>query len=685
MDVLSQLALDKIGFALAALANLVFFLLIVVTRVKNLPRFLLLSWALISIAWSVFYMLSKAPAYSNTTSILLESSRNLILILFLLSALGQKNQRLWQLLQSQSVITLILLLSMWFMLSRWQLISVNLMFTGSLALYIFQLALLEALYRRAAENRWQYKPLVLSISVCTLFDFVLLAEAALFGQIDAQMWAARGFICAAMIPFLVIAVRRIQAWGISVYVSRDIVLQSTLVLTAGLYLCLIAIAGFYIRYIGGQWSNLVQATFLVLGFAMLAGMLLSGAFRRRLKVFIEKHFFANKFDYRIKWLELTRQLRLVDISKPEQYDTILHAWLNAIGYSRGCLLRVGNNTDIVPLACVNRLSLSGNEKTLVQRYIEKFAHQHWIVDLTDHTDPFTQQHINRHDIDIQLILPIHSESKLWGLCLINSPEVDRQKLNWELRDYLMLVTEQIANYLMLMQASKTLSENAQFAAFSRMSAFVLHDLKNVKAQIDLMLQNSIKHKTNPEFINDSFDTLAAMQQRLDNMLSQLSNKRSASADQTIFKAADVVQQIIDQRCAAKRPIPQLTIGGDAQLSVNKERFASVVYHLIDNAQHATQADGQVNITISSDTLYLTLVIADNGCGMSADFIQQRLFKPFDSTKGNAGMGVGAYDALHFAEQHNGQLHVSSKEGAGSTFTLKLPRYQPVESSNNKDC
>ncbi|MGP9800694.1 XrtA/PEP-CTERM system histidine kinase PrsK [Rheinheimera sp. NSM] len=677
MDVFSQLALDKIGFALAGLANLFFFLLILVTRVKNLPRFLLLTWALISICWSVFYMLSPAPAYSNATSLLLELARNFVLMLFLLSALGQGNQSLRQLLQSRTVVALILLLSIWFVLSKWQLISVNLMFTGSLALYIFQLALLEAMYRKAAENRWQYKPLILSISVCTLFDFILLAEAALFGQIDTQMWAARGFICAAMLPFLVIAVRRIQAWGISVYVSRDIVLQSTLVLTAGLYLCLVAIAGFYIRYIGGQWSNLIQAIFLVLGFTMLAGMLLSGALRRRLKVFIEKHFFANKFDYRLKWLELTRQLRLVDITKPEQYDTILQAWLSAIGYNRGCLLRIGSAAHIVQLACYNRPQLSDNEKMLVQRYVEKFAGSQWLVDLSDNTDPFTQQQSKLSNIDIQLIVPIHSDGKLWGLCLMNTPLVDRQKLNWELRDYLMLVTEQIASYLMLMQASKALSENAQFAAFSRMSAFVLHDLKNVKAQIDLMLQNSIKHKTNPEFINDSFDTLAAMQQRLDNMLSQLSSKRSGNAGQSVFNAADVVQQIINQRCAAKRPLPTLHVESDAELCLNKERFASIVYHLIDNAQHATPADGKVMVSIFSDTFYLTLVIADTGCGMSADFISQRLFKPFDSTKGNAGMGVGAYDALHFAEQHNGQLHVNSTEGTGSTFTLKLPRHQPV--------
>ena len=112
------------------------------------------------------------------------------------------------------------------------------------------------------------------------------------------------------------------------------------------------------------------------------------------------------------------------------------------------------------------------------------------------------------------------------------------------------------------------------------------------------------------------------------------------------------------------------------LSLDKERFSSVLYHLIDNAQHATEETGKVEITVDVKTdvasTVLQINITDTGCGMSEQFIQQRLFKPFDTTKGNSGMGIGAYDALQFAQQHNGQLTVSSVEGEGSCFTLTLP-------------
>lgn len=671
MDLLKELALDRIGFGFACIANLFFFLLTLATRVKNLPRSLLLAWSLLNTVWAAYYMFTGFAPYITPVSMLLELSRNLVLLLFLLAALGRADQSLMLLLKKRSVQSLILLLFFWGLLSYLQLISMNLIFTGSLAICILQLALLETMYRKAAANRWQYKPLVLGITVCALFDFVLLAESALFGQVDNQLWSARGFVYAAIVPLLIISVRRVQAWGINVYVSRDIVLQSSLVLAAGIYLCLIAVAGFYIRYVGGTWSNLLQTTFLVLGFAMLAVLLLSGAVRRKLKVFIEKHFFANKFDYRVKWLELTRQLRLVDITKSDQYQTILQTWINSVNYSRGCLVKLEGSVTLTTLASINRTKLNSNETALLQHYIQQFAGKNWIVDLADKKDPFCQKN-NLADVDIQLIIPIHSDNELWGVCLLNAPDVDRQLLNWELRDYLMLVAEQISSYLQLMQASQKLSENAQFAAFSRMSAFVVHDLKNIKAQIDLMLTNSIKHRTNPEFISDSFDTLAAMQQRLQNMLSQLSSKRAESNQDTMISVSSVVREVINERCAAKQPVPQYNVIRDAELLLNKERFASVLYHLIDNAQHATVNEGEIQVNINSDETLLYISIKDTGCGMSAEFINERLFKPFDSTKGNAGMGVGAYDALHFARQHNGQLQVESTEGVGTTFTLLLP-------------
>jgi signal transduction histidine kinase len=108
--------------------------------------------------------------------------------------------------------------------------------------------------------------------------------------------------------------------------------------------------------------------------------------------------------------------------------------------------------------------------------------------------------------------------------------------------------------------------------------------------------------------------------------------------------------------------------------LDKDKFSNVIYHLVSNAQHATSDDGKVGIEIdlSVDEKYMVINIVDTGCGMSENFIRTRLFKPFDTTKGNAGMGIGAFDAKTYLERNGGHLLVHSQKQQGTTFTLRIP-------------
>lgn len=668
----SQLALDRIGFALAAAGYLFFFALLLTVKARNVPRSLLLAFSLATACWALSYATLSIIPYYSLLSIWLENIRLLLMMLFLYSALHSSQNSLQHFFKRKAVWLSCLLMLAWSVTAQSGLLSLNQLVSTQLLLTIFILALLEALYRKAADQRWQFKPLIFALSVCVLFDFVLLAEATLFQRIDTELWATRSFVHVLMIPLLVISVRRIKAWNIRVYISRDIVLQSSLVLVAGAYLCLMALAGFYIRYSGAAWSQLLQAIFIVLGFAIFALLVMSADVRRRLKVFIEKNFFENTFDYRVKWLELTHRLRQIDVNKEDVYQQCLQTWLQAVGYTRGSLIRV-QQQQLTVLALSNRDELATTELGILQHYITEFPDSNWIVDLKQTTDPFVQSlALPLAKIDTQLVIPIRSKDGLWGLCLMNAETNLQLKLNWELRDYLVAVTEQIASYLFLLEASHKLMENAQFAAFSRMSAFVVHDLKNIKAQIDLLLKNAQKHRDNPEFIADAFETMAATQSRMHKMLTQLMNKERSDDKDSKFNVADVVQQLINDRCAGRLPLPQLRVKNQLTLSLNKDRFCNILFNLIDNAQHATPDDNQINIVLAQTGNMMSISVADTGCGMTEEFIRERLFKPFDSTKGNAGMGIGAYDARHFAQDHNGSLTVQSEPGEGTTFTLLLP-------------
>jgi putative PEP-CTERM system histidine kinase len=231
-----------------------------------------------------------------------------------------------------------------------------------------------------------------------------------------------------------------------------------------------------------------------------------------------------------------------------------------------------------------------------------------------------------------------------------------KNLNWELRDYLNAVNAQVSNFLFHHQAAQEVAENAQFAAFTRMSAFIVHDLKNVMAQIDLILSNSEQHKDNPEFIEDTFETLQHTKARMDNMLLQLTEKNTIQdGAHSLVSLSKIIKQVVEQRCVSYLPLANVIINSEIPVVLDKEKLCNVIYHLVSNAQQATADDGN-----------------DTGSGMSEDFIGNRLFKPFDTTKGNAGMGIGAFDAKAYLDKIGGQLLVQSELDKGTIFTLRIP-------------
>ena len=161
-------------------------------------------------------------------------------------------------------------------------------------------------------------------------------------------------------------------------------------------------------------------------------------------------------------------------------------------------------------------------------------------------------------------------------------------------------------------------------------------------------------------------------------ISKLLLEKQVQTEQTqqAVDLSSILQHVVEKKCAALLPLPQLQITSVPSIAANAEKISNVFYHLISNAQQATEPEGRVIIEVSyaAETDAVTVTISDDGHGMSREFIEQRLFTPFDTTKGNAGMGIGAYDAKQYIEEIGGKLQVHSEERIGSTFSLMLPIY-----------
>jgi hypothetical protein len=107
------------------------------------------------------------------------------------------------------------------------------------------------------------------------------------------------------------------------------------------------------------------------------------------------------------------------------------------------------------------------------------------------------------------------------------------------------------------------------------------------------------------------------------------------------------------------------------VTLDREQIGKVVTNLVLNAAEALSEGGHVRVTTHGEGNWAVLTVADNGCGMSADFIANGLFRPFQTTKKN-GLGIGMFQSKMIVEAHGGRISVSSDPGKGTTFQVLLP-------------
>jgi putative PEP-CTERM system histidine kinase len=254
--------------------------------------------------------------------------------------------------------------------------------------------------------------------------------------------------------------------------------------------------------------------------------------------------------------------------------------------------------------------------------------------------------------------------------MLGHPQSPRQ-INWEDRDLLKTACQQAASYLVLLEANEALAEAQQFEAFNRLSAFVVHDLKNLIAQLDLVVKNSAKHKNNPEFMEDAIGTVGHAVDKMNRLLKQLRKGRFEEGGEQFFDLNDALNEVIIEQSGFS-PVPVLKSEvKSAKIVADYDRFVSVLGHLVRNAQEATASDGCVTIKLKRVSDVITIEIVDNGSGMDALFIKDRLFRPFETTKGNAGMGIGVYESREFIRSLGGKIQVESHVGVGTVFTIEL--------------
>jgi putative PEP-CTERM system histidine kinase len=546
---------------------------------------------------------------------------------------------------------------------------------GGVAVAVLGMLLVEHLFRNATpQQRWGIKFACLGIGGSFAYDFYLYSDAMLFSSINLDIWAARGLVNALIVPLIAMSASRSRQWQSSIAMSRRLLFHSAALFGAAIYLLTMAGAGYYLRFFGGSWGIVMQVAFLFGAVILLAAVMFSGTFRSWLKVFISKHFYAYNYDYREEWIRLTRML---SESGPGLGERTVQAVAELVESPGGALWIRRESGNCEPAGHWN-MYLSTEVEPANSALCEFLERRQWVIDIRE-----CKSNPKKYDDLVipswldglpkaWLVVPLIVHGRLFGFVVLAKARSALQ-LNWEVLDLLKIAGSQAGSYLAQNESANALMVARQFESFNRMSTFVVHDLKNLVSQLSLMMSNAERHKDSPEFQQDMLETVDHSVEKMKLLLHKLARGISVDAPAPLQLDQLLAQVVASKLAFTPKPVLH---SGDKGLVVfaNSARLERVIGHLVQNAIEATGRDGQVTLRLMKEAESAVIEISDTGQGMSEEFIRERLFKPFESTK-SAGMGIGVFETREYVHELGGTVEVSSRPSVGTTFKLTLPLHK----------
>ena len=550
---------------------------------------------------------------------------------------------------------------------------------------IICLVLIEQVFFNATEDvRWRIKPLCLGLSCAFAFDLYLFSQAALFENIDKDALGVRGLSHFLIFPMLWISLTRKSSNNLKIKISPTAIFHSATLLIAGLYLIFISSVAYYVRFFGGEWGRSLQLAIVFLSALVFLVLFLSTDLRAKLRVFVSKNFFNYRFDYRDEWLKLTKTLAANHLPH-EMTQQVILGLAGMLESQAGSLWARKTDDDAFgQLASWNHVHTS-NKEDFSSSFSQFLNRTGWVLNLLEYRlNPSRYGDIKlpswlHHYPNAWLVVPLKVADDLIGFCVLDKARNDIE-VNWEVNDLLKMAGKQAGGYLAQMQATEAWLEGRKFDSFNRMSAFVVHDLKNIVMQLSLMMKNSKRLLENPEFQRDMLMTVENSVERMRQLMLQLREGSSHSGTPFGVNLKGVVNRLASGSKKNGRHL-ELQITTPVIAFGNEERIERTLGHVVQNAFDATTLEGRVWLKLDLVPGHARIVIGDTGQGMTPEFIRDRLFKPFQSTK-KFGMGIGAYEIFQYVQELGGHVDVQSQVGQGTIVQILLPQFESSKFANH---
>jgi len=546
-----------------------------------------------------------------------------------------------------------------------------------LVLAVISLVSAEQLFRHAAGNDRQIKLLCLNLAALFLYDIYLFAQALIFQQFDPLLWQSRAAVSIAACLFLALGSLLLLQPGnrpASITLSRPIVFYSTSLLSVGVLISLLSLGGYYVRMNSGNWGTVIYSFILVAVLLLFTSVFVSRSLRSRLSVMIDKHLFRHKYDYRTEWLRLINYL--AEPAEASEANQRAFYAVASVTKASGGSLWVHHQGFYQPVYQYQFPDLHDfPHEPDNSPFCRALKESEWVFFPDSGDNAALSQHNEllpewtRQIPNLWLLFPLIVADELVGFMALTKPPGDAS-LTWEDLDLLKTMGRQLASYLKRHKQAEQLAEGRQFDTYNKLVAFIIHDLNNLIAQQMLVVRNAERHKNNPAFIEDAINTISHSVDRMNNLLKKLRRDDSDLVQRLYLR--DVIEQALDE-CKHKTPRLSADVMDDGRtIQADQVRLVMTITHFLKNAQEATPEHGRVHVTLRCIDDQVTIKIEDTGSGMDRDFVHNRLFKPFDTTKSGKGMGIGVYLSREYISELGGTLNVISAPGEGTAITISLP-------------
>src|SRR5438067_628391 len=533
-----------------------------------------------------------------------------------------------------------------------------------IALSVYGVLLIENFFRNTPpESRWHVKLLCLGVGGVFAYGILVYADALLYQRLSLILWDGRAIALIIAAPLIAVSAARNRDWSIDIHVSRTVIFHTATLIGSGIFLLALALTGEIARTVGPAWGDLVELTLILGGLAWLGVFFASGAARSRVRRFLAEHFFSHRYDYRQEWLKSSEILSANPNSLPVQ-KRVVSAVAEVADSPAGALWVRDADGTVFQWAGSWNCPAIGVSEPADSTFIGLFRGGDWAIELADVAD--SPEWLSQIPA-AWLAVPLTQSSQLIGFVVLTRPRA-RLTLDRETFDLLRIVGRQAAVHVGEQRYAQALAEGRELHDYGKRFAFVVHDMKNITSQLNMVVQNARRHEGNPEFHRDVLITVRATLDRMNELLRKLRPRQDASND-VILVPLDIVREVLTT-IRRTRGV-SIALEHDARtgsVAMDVEAFRSVILHLCENA---IDVASEVKVRVLYEGMRLRIDIVDNGEGMTPEFIRDKLVQPLGSTKGD-GFGIGAYQARELIRAAGGDLLVASSVGSGTTMSLMLP-------------